>query len=204
MGVGRWAVGMWPGLPQLWRRGDWSALALALGFALLLNLVLLTTFVWTELVVPGVGVIAWFVVAGFWLVSFVGFLRTGIGRANSAAAQEDLFPTAIAEYLKGNWYDVEQICQRLLRRNDHDVDAQLLLATACRHTVRYDEAQRRLEHLATLDAAGKWAWEIRDEFERLQAARQAVSAGVPVSAVVLGSEAVEQSVETDPELRDAA
>lgn len=195
---------MWPGLPQLWRRGDWSALALALGFALLLNLVLLTTFVWTELVVPSVAVIAWSVVAGFWLVSFVGFLRTGIGHANSAAAQEDLFPTAIAEYLKGNWYDVEQICQRLLRRNDHDVDAQLLLATACRHTVRYDEAQRRLEHLATLDAAGKWAWEIRDEFDRLHAARQAVSAGVPVSAAVRGSDTAEQSLETDAELRDAA
>jgi len=198
MRVGRWAIGMWPGLPQLWRRGDWSALALALGFTLLLNLVLLTTFVWTELVVPSVSLIAWSVVAGFWLVSFVGFLRAGVEPAHTGAAQEDLFPTAIAEYLKGNWYDVEQICQRLLRRNDHDVDAQLLLATTCRHGVRYDEAQRRLEHLATLDAAGKWAWEIRDEFERLHAARRLASSAVAASALV------EQSAESEPELRGAA
>jgi hypothetical protein len=196
MGVGRWAIGMWPGLPQLWRRGDWSGLALALGFALLLNLVLLTTFVWTELVAPPVAVTAWTAVVGFWLVSLIGSWRTGVELPGTTTAQEDLFPTAIAEYLKGNWYDVEQICQRMLRRNDRDVDAQLLLATASRHTVRYNEAQRRLEQLATLDAAGKWAWEIRDEFERLQSARQAVSTAAAASA--------EQSAETEPEVRDAA
>ena len=122
MGVGRWAIGAWPGLPQLWRRGDWSGLALALGFALLLNLVLLTTFVWTELVTPSVAVAAWVVVAGFWLASFISSWRSGFEQGRAPTAQEDLFPTAVAEYLKGNWYDVEQICQRLLRRNDRDVD----------------------------------------------------------------------------------
>jgi thioredoxin-like negative regulator of GroEL len=179
-------------------------LALALGFALLLNVVLLTTFVWTELVAPSIAIAAWTVVAGFWLVSFVSSWRNGFELGGASAAQEDLFPTAVAEYLKGNWYDVEQICQRMLRRNDRDVDAQLLLATACRHTVRYDEAQRRLEHLATFDAAGKWAWEIRDEFERLKSARQTVSPTIGVSAAEASSAVAEQSLETEPNLRDAA
>ena len=37
----------WPGLPGLWYRGRWSSLALAIAFAVLLNLTIVSSFVWT-------------------------------------------------------------------------------------------------------------------------------------------------------------
>src|SRR5665213_873096 len=99
-----WALCLWPGLPQLWRRGDWSGLALALGFSLLLNLVLLTTLVWTELVSPPVEKTAWMALGGVWLASAVLSWRS-LRRSPQLkrGTNQDLFPQAIREYLKGNW-----------------------------------------------------------------------------------------------------
>jgi hypothetical protein len=163
-----WAIWLWPGLPQLWRRGDWSALALAAGFALLLNLVLLTTFVWTEVVTQGVATSAWSVLGMVWLVSIVATWRMDgrLDRGN-APPEKDLFPAALSEYLSGNWFEVERLGRELLARNDRDVDAQLLLATMCRHTGRYDEARGRLDELERWTDARKWQLEISQERQRL-------------------------------------
>ena len=43
-----WAAYLWPGLPHLWNEGSWAGLALAVGFTVLLNTLILATFVWTE------------------------------------------------------------------------------------------------------------------------------------------------------------
>ena len=45
----RWLTLLWPGWPQLWFAGAWSGLAIALGFAALLDLGLLASRMWTEL-----------------------------------------------------------------------------------------------------------------------------------------------------------
>jgi cytochrome c-type biogenesis protein CcmH/NrfG len=78
-----------------------------------------------------------------------------------------LFPQALGEYLKGNWYEAESICHQLLRGKVRDVEAQLMLATILRHTGRYAEARARLDDLQRLDDAAKWEWEIANELERL-------------------------------------
>lgn len=168
-----WALCLWPGLPQLWRRGDWSGLALALGFSLLLNLVLLTTLVWTELVSPSVEKATWLALGGFWLVSAVVSARHWRrSPQNPASATQDLFPQATREYLRGNWFEVEAICHQLLGRNDRDVDTLLLLASMYRQARRWDEAQQRLEQLGKLTHAARWDWEIAAEWRRLAAGRQ--------------------------------
>ena len=40
---------LWPGLPRLWLRGDWQALGAAVLFAGALNLTLIHSFLWPEL-----------------------------------------------------------------------------------------------------------------------------------------------------------
>lgn len=171
-----WALCLWPGLPQLWRRGDWSGLALALGFSLFLNLVLLTTLVWTELVSPAIEKTAWVALGGFWIASAVLSARLARHSPQRPPAEQDLFPQATREYLRGNWFEVEAICHQLLGQNDRDIEAHLLLASMYRQTRRWDEAHERLEQLGKLTHAVRWNWEISAEWQRLAAGR-ATAAG---------------------------
>ena len=45
-----WTMYLWPGLPQLWSCGSWGGLALAIAAAILLNLLVLLSFGWSELI----------------------------------------------------------------------------------------------------------------------------------------------------------
>ena len=57
----RYATYLWPGLPQLWFEGAWSGLALAVGFGLLVNFLLVASLIWVELIAPtrlGIGLAA--------------------------------------------------------------------------------------------------------------------------------------------------
>ena len=169
---------IWPGLSQLWVEGAWSGLAMAFGFGCLLNLLLLNSLVWTEWVEPGMRRTGWVVLAGFWLISACLSWRW-CAEKNSEKEPEperDLFPQALGEYLKGNWYEAESICHQLLRGKARDVEAQLMLATILRHTGRYAEARARLDDLQLFDDAAKWEWEIANELERLVEAEGEASA----------------------------
>lgn len=168
------ATCLWPGLSQLWVEGAWSGLAMAFGFACLFNLLLLNSLVWTEWVEPGMRRAAWTVLAAFWLVS-AWMSRRWCAKKNAAKhpdPERDLFLRALGEYLKGNWYEAESICQQLLRDKARDAEAELMLATILRHTGRYAAARERLNDLKRRDDAAKWEWEIANELERLAEAEQ--------------------------------
>lgn len=169
MHAAAWWMYAWPGLPLAWRRGDWWGLAVAVGFAVLLNAVVLATLGWSEVVSTSTARLVWAVVGTAWGAGV--WFTWHIGRNPSPSGEDgtgrDLFPAAISEYLQGNWFEAEAACQQLLSADDHDVDAHLLLATLLRHTGRFDEARRRLELVATLEGSGKWAWEIAAEWHRL-------------------------------------
>ncbi len=81
--------------------------------------------------------------------------------------ENDPFAAALDHYLKGDYYQTEQILEGLLRRNVRDLEARLMLATLLRRTGRRDEAARQLDLLGRLEGAGKWEMEIEDERERL-------------------------------------
>lgn len=165
---------LWPGLPQLWLAGAWSGLALAIGFACLLDLLLLTTLLWTQWVEPAFRVAGWTAVAVLWSVSIVTGWRwsheRGTGRR--AARQQDLFPRALGEYLKGNWYEAEAACKNMLRRVPGDVQTRLLLATLLRRTRRWPEAHEQLAALKRLEAVAAWNFEIAEEEQRLAEAQE--------------------------------
>src|SRR5258707_9377152 len=130
----RWLTLVWPGLPQLWFAGSGAGLALATGFAALLNLGLICSRLWSELFSPEIQSLIWLAAGGIWIVSAVISARwvAGLRMSGPSAGDEDLFNAAQSEYLKGNWYEAEVALGRLLNRNVVDVEARLLLATLLR------------------------------------------------------------------------
>ena len=166
----RWPVYLWPGLPQLWLEGTWSALALAVGCAALLNLLVLSTFLWVELLAARLVVAGWVVLAVLWAGSATASYHVQQTRKRDpqGGSAEDLFREAQSEYLRGNWFIAETILSRLIDHNPRDLEARLLLATLLRHTNRYKEASDHLARLERLEGAVKWQLEIAGERDRLR------------------------------------
>jgi hypothetical protein len=162
-------VCLWPGLPRLWWRGDWSALALAVAFGVGLNLLLAASFVYPELL-PAQGTTAgWTVLGLVWLVSAALAYRSLPDLRDPPTVDDrGLFIQAQAEYLKGHWFEAETLLRRILRHCSRDADALLMLATLYRRTKRWDEARRQLDRLERLDGSRKWRLEIAQERERLR------------------------------------
>jgi cytochrome c-type biogenesis protein CcmH/NrfG len=153
--------------------GSWSGLAVALGAAAGLDLLLLASFGWSELIGEGLRNTLWAALGVSWVLA--GGWSARQCRRQAAAEQPDPradpFTDALDHYLKGDYYQAEQVLEGLLRRNLRDVDARLMLATLLRHTERLDEAARQLDTLARLEGAGKWHWEIERERDLLAEAR---------------------------------
>lgn len=160
---------LWPGLPRLWIRGDWAALATAVAFGAALNLVLVSSFVWTELLPPSFNLIGWLILGTVWLASVFQACRS-LPHLREPPRVDDrgLFIQAQAEYLRGHWFEAETLLRQLLRYCSRDVDVLLMLATLYRRTRRYDEAAKQLDRLDRLDEACKWRWEIAQERDTLK------------------------------------
>lgn len=184
---------LWPGLPQLWVRGTWSALALAVGFTAILNLVLAATLIWTEWLDGKTLLACWAGLGVLWVASTVVSLRGTGAEADLAEMPGDLMPQAQECYLKANWLEAERLLNRMIGRNARDVDARLMLATLQRHTGRLDEAAQQLERLARLDDAAKWEQEI--EAER----RLLTEAHLPADDDALQVEEAESTDQAEPD-----
>jgi tetratricopeptide (TPR) repeat protein len=175
-----WIPYLWPGLPQLWYGGLWSGLALAVGSAVLLNVLLLATFVWVELLSPSYLRYAWLGTGALWIgaaATSAWFGWGGLsGRTTSA---EGMFREALHEYLKGNWFETERLLGQLLHSYPRDVEARLMLATLLRHTGRYPEALDHLGRLELLQSASLWAMEIAAEKAWIAEAKQQEPDSIP-------------------------
>lgn len=168
MRVARYAAYLWPGLPDLWWRGAWSGLALALVFVLVADFAVCATWVWDELLGPGRERTIWIACAAAWLaLTLVSLRRTARGAEALGGSESDLYPAALAEYLKGNWVEAEVLARQLLAGRPSDVEAALLLAAVLRHTTRIDEARTTLDELVRWDRAAVWQTEIDVEYQRV-------------------------------------
>jgi uncharacterized protein HemY len=160
-----WALLLWPGLPQLWLRGEWAGLAKAVGAAVVLNGVLLCSLGWGELVSSAVRNVLWLAVGLFWTasaaVAYVQMRRRADRKRITPA--KDTFAQALDLYLKGDYFQAECLLVEMLGRNERDMDARLLLATMYRHNKRYDEAAKHLDTLRRFEGAEKWVLEIERE-----------------------------------------
>lgn len=163
-----WFACLWPGLYQLWLAGSWAGLVLAAGFALLLNTVLLASFVWVELLGVRDLRLGWLAVGLLWSGSLLFSLGAAArGPRPVSRTVEGLFRKALNEYLLGNWFEVESTLAGLLRQAPRDVEGRLLLATMLRRTGRHDEALAHLSQLERLNNAAPWSREIAVERDRI-------------------------------------
>lgn len=164
-----WMMYLWPGLPQMWKHGSWLGLAMAVGFALLVNLALMSSIIWSELTTSGMRIVAWLLVGSFWIISAMaayGWQREQTNRRQGERRQKE-YEVPLAEglqyYLQNNWFEAERVFRRLLRRNCRDADSRLMLAALLRHTKRYEEAQIQLDRLRLTEGSRKWELEIEQE-----------------------------------------
>jgi hypothetical protein len=166
-----WAIYAWPGLPQLWRQGQWQGLAAAVGFGVLLNLLLLASFVWVELLSSGWLRAGWLLALLVWSGAAGWSMWHGWGIAPRQVQSADaMFRTALGEYLQGNWFEAEQILGRLLELRPRDAEGRLMLATLLRHNGRLKEALDQLARLELLSDARNWKQEIDTERQAIAAA----------------------------------
>lgn len=186
MGRMPWAVYLWPGLPHVWRRGDWSGLVVAVAFAALVNVALLSGVVWTEfeLFIPAGRTIIWLAIVVIWVGSALFSIEWDRRHPDQPSpepsqAAQDTYAEVVAHYLQQNWYETERLVAQLLRRNARDVDARLMLASVLRHTHRFDEAAGQLDRLGRIEGSQKWDREMRRERTLLA---QAVAATADDSA----------------------
>ena len=157
-------VCFWPGLAELWCRGNPRALAAAVLFSWTVCLVLLATFFWPDWLGVWITRTLWIVVVVVWFASVIySHLRFAaiVGSPDSKA--QDAFQQAQMQYLQGNWFEAEAILLDLLERFPRDVESLLLLVGVLRHTQRWSPALRRLEMIESLDNAAFWRFEILRE-----------------------------------------
>lgn len=162
---------IWPGLPTILATGSWLGLAWAAGFAVLINLLVLASLWWPELMTSHVRNGLWLATAIFWGGATVASLRAVRGpNPEEDSVAEATFSDATKLYLRADWFGAERILIDLIRKNPRDVDAGLMLATLWRHTGRIDEASQQLDRLELLDGARKWILEIHQERKHIQEA----------------------------------
>ena len=162
---------LWPGLPQLWGRGSWWGLALAVAFTLLLNVLLVASLVWTEWLRGSVLWGGWSAVAALWVCS-AWVSRSGFGEITADGPEQDWFSQAQTYYLQSAWFEAETLLNLCLKRNRRDIEARLMLASLKRRTGLHAQAAEQLERLARQDNLGPWQLELRREQELIHRDQQ--------------------------------
>jgi tetratricopeptide (TPR) repeat protein len=144
-------------------------LAVALIAAAVLNVLLLISFGWSELIGPGWRSALWAMLAAGWAAAALWSARLARrdATATETASAGDAYGHGLDHYLKGDYYQAERVFAALLRENPRDIDARLMLATLWRRTGRLDEAAEQLGLLRRTEGGEKWALEIEDEQEKL-------------------------------------
>lgn len=161
----------WPGLPGLWYRGNTSSLMVAVGFSILLNLALVSSFLWPWSLGEIFPLVAWPVISLIWVASALVTYKNlpdlmsvrAVPTLNEAQNGDTLFIQAQREYLGGHWSEAEGLLKRQLITSPRDIEARLLLATLLRHSRRLPEAVEELNNIHKYDESVNWIFEIRRE-----------------------------------------
>lgn len=172
---------VWPGLPWLWLRGSAAGLVLALAFAVVLDMAILSTWIWSEFLELPIVIGLWVAVAMIWMaatvsaaLAFPAPLQTG-----HDAAADALFTAARDAYLARDWLAAETKLRALLDLSPTDGEAQLLLGTLLRRVGRLDEAATAFETLSRSDTGAPWLPALTRELQRIASARRPAAAGDP-------------------------
>jgi len=94
MRIPRRALCLWPGLPQLWLRGCWWGLAIALIFTALLNFQLAASWVWLTWVDPTVVTAGWIGVVLIWLAGVWSAKNLTLSTTSGTVSQQSVLMNA--------------------------------------------------------------------------------------------------------------
>jgi len=169
MRAARYLTLLWPGLPWLWLRGSLPGLVVALGFAVTLDIAVLTTWIWSDLVDLPARLALWVATAVIWALATASALSAFPPplAAGRDAESDTLYVKARNAYLAHDWLTAESTLRTLLQRDTTDGEAQLLLGTLLRRVGRLDEARAALDQLSRADAGLVWQSAIVRELARI-------------------------------------
>ena len=161
----------WPGLPGLWFRGQMSSLLVAIGFSILLNLALVSSFLWPWSLGETFPAVAWPMIFLIWgtsaWVAYNGLTDVMSVPTSEKVADPErpdtLFNQAQREYLGGHWEEAESLLKRRIDHAPRDMEARLLLVTLLRHTRRLDQSRDQLSEMQRFDEALEWDFEMDRE-----------------------------------------
>ncbi|MDR3198442.1 MAG: hypothetical protein LBU34_11295 [Planctomycetaceae bacterium] len=158
-------LSFWPGYRGIVQYGRWTFLAIALLFALLLDVLLIADFYWTAMITVGQRniLLVIFFVAWFGLFSVAALKSRFLNAMLKTDEKDTTFREAILFYLRGDWFGAESLILPVIRKNPRDIEMLLLLATLYRHTQRYKEALEILDRLNLFEDAGHWFLEVETE-----------------------------------------
>ena len=171
---------MYPGYSGIVQYGHRSFLAMALGFALLLDAFLIVNFYWTALITSSQRNILLVALFGMWIALMVAaaYWKFRLDAIAKPEQQDETFRQTIHHYLRGDWFAAESQILPYLKKYPKDIEMLLLQATMYRHTKRYEEALLVLDKLQLLQNSRHWFAEIESE-RSLLAAAQKEDTGVP-------------------------
>lgn len=174
----RYLTLLWPGMPWAWLRGSAAGLVLALAFAVVLDLAIVATWIYSDFFGIPVSLGLWAAVAAVWIVATVSAVTAFPPpiRTTRDTATDALFVAARDAYLTRDWLTAETKLRSLLVVAPTDGEAQLLLATLLRRVGRLKESRGALEKLSRSDSGGPWLSAIARELERVAAAAKKPSA----------------------------
>ena len=192
----RW-IGLWPGLANLWYRGEIVSLFSVAIFGATLNVALLSTFHWEGWLSIGIWMLVWSGVLGSSLVSLVYTTWSWpriLGVRAISEVQEQLFREAQQFYLRGEYFEAEALLQRIFSSGQADVEAALLMVSILRRTRRWVQALYCIDRLMLLDQSTAWNQELQSERRRVQQSLsqeqkegESENSGEPVGLISFGS-----------------
>ena len=163
------ALSIWPGVAQIWLGQEVLGLLLAFFFAAALNLSLVSRWIWNEAFAPGwsdfLAMLAWL----SWLMS-LGYTVWWVGLCHPDRHRQEierLFREAHEAYLQGRWTESKRRIERILARDETDVDALMQLGSLYVRTQQPALARHAFIQCLESKGGAKWRWEIQRALARL-------------------------------------
>lgn len=165
---------LWPGLAELWWRGRLSALPVAIGFMVAVNVILVTRYIYPSWLPAGLVSMAFWVGLLAWAFAAVRSIRElpGLVAPRSISDQPDRFPEAHQAFLNADYAAAEKWLAGVLAIEPRDPPALLLLVAVYRLTGRLESAEILLSEIRRLEVADRWHLEVTAETRRLERATQ--------------------------------
>lgn len=163
-----YATCLWPGLTDLWWRGQISALPYAIAFTLILNIYLVIQFIYPEWLPASVPKLIFWIGVPTWVLFVVRDFKTFPQRVDPGLPPDasDLYNRALAHRLRRQYAEAEGLLTDMLAIEPRDPPALLLLAGLYRETDRFEASDLLLREMKRLEVADQWWLEIEAEQRR--------------------------------------